>query len=89
MEPETIEIYDSFILKENHIKEIINNQYHQKHIPSKPFDIIKNMKRLNDQYGIGESCYYATLYIWYNIDKLKYEEVIKYYYYYRAIRMII
>lgn len=88
MQPEIIEIYDDFILKENHIKQVIDCRYEHKSIPSKPFDIIKNMKKLNDTYGLSESCYYATLYIWYNIDKLRYDEIIKYYSYYKVIRML-
>lgn len=85
MEPEIIEIYDDFIINPEHIKEIYKDNDTHKKIPSKPFDIILHMKRLNDSYGLIETVYHATLYLHYNV---KYEDILKYYSYYKVIRMV-
>lgn len=83
MDPEKIEVYDEFDIKQNHFKEI-HKEFTPKTLKTKPFDIVFFMKRL-DCYHITESAYYASLYLYYNV---KPEEVIKYYSYYKALRML-
>ena len=81
---EKIEIFDNFDIDPNHFKEIMK-EFTPKRLTTKPFDLILNMKRLNDQYHITESAYYASIYLYWNV---KPEEVIKYYSYYQALRML-
>lgn len=81
---EIIEIYNTIKIDENYYK-LIKKDVTPKRILSKPLDIILNMKRLNDLYNITDSAYHATIYLYY---KVKYEDVIKFYSIYKAIRMI-
>ena len=83
-QPEIIEIYQQCDIDQNHFKVIVK-EFTPRRLESKPFDIILNMKRLNDCYNITDSAYKATIFLY---CKVKYEDVIKFYSIYKAIRMI-
>ncbi len=80
---EQIEIFDEFKINERYLPEI--QGFTPIRIVSNPFDIILHMKKM-DKYHIMESAYGAFFKIYYNVD---YNDVIKYYHLYKAIRMVI
>jgi hypothetical protein len=82
---ETIEIYNTFDIDQNYFQEDLSAYFKPLMIKSHPFNILLHMRRLSNTYGITESAFLATFKIFYNVESA---DVIKYYNYYKILRLI-